>query len=114
MIFLYIVAVVFALLVAFDWLMELTRNASTRERSQGSLGGTSAAADDPPVSGNLHAVINSVGDEAGRVEFAFPQSNVRPIHHRRSMAQPYLKVVAVDQATRDLLEQLNQNETPAA
>lgn len=104
MIIIEIFAVVFAAVVAFDWLTELARDASARKLSQGSLGGTSAAADNPPVSGNLHAVIDSVGDEAGRVEFAFSQSNVRPIHHRRSMAQPHLKVVAVDQATRDLPE----------
>lgn len=113
MIILYIIVAAFALVAAVDEVS--ARIAARRARLHGALGGQPvAAADDPPVSGNLHAVIDSVGDEAGRVDFAFSvgdRSNVRPIHHRRSLAHPYLKVVAVDEATRDLLD---QNETPAA
>ena len=48
-------------------------------------------------------LIRSEPNEIDRIEWDWP-ANVRPIHHRRSLAQPYLKVVPTDEPTRALID----------
>lgn len=115
MIFLYITIAAFALVIAVDEVS--VRIANRRARLHGALGGQSVAADcNPPAVGTfergrsvgsagsarLHVVSDAydgMGAEFERQSFDWPQ-NVRPIHHRRSLAHPYLRPV--------------NDETPAA
>lgn len=92
MIILYITIASFALVFAVDELAAWIHNRRSRPEA--------VLAPEPPRL--IHTAIHSVGDACEAAEWPWPQ-NVRPIHHRRSLAQPYLRVVPVDPETAAML-----------
>lgn len=107
MIFLACIILATAIVITIDELSNFARKRCGSGTAMEATGETYPVAGDPPrrrhsFGSNDHApkttlrlvsdAYDELGGELDRIEFEFPP-NVKPIHHRRSMAHPHLRVV---------------------
>lgn len=131
MILLYVTIAAFAVVVTIDFLCEWLRDRAVRLGTESRKGTNCAAAGSPRQRLNLisaadhgadsrvddiRAAYTGVGAELEGTDFAWPSrpANVHPLHHRRSMAHPPLRIVPVDKATADHYGLPFTDQTPAA